>query len=103
MRSPGCAWLGLMCAVTLYCIADECGSETPACAHAHIVSPEQSNPTPGSAAPQTYGVPITEYAALIAACALPFGAGGGPPGGGDTDGVAPVETAAACAAACASR
>src|SRR3954468_10954761 len=63
-------------------MADEWGSETPAWAHAHIVSPEQSNPVSGLAPAYTYGTPITEYAALSAAWAPAAGAGGGGGGGG---------------------
>src|SRR5919201_4467750 len=97
MRSPGWASLVLMCEVTEYCIADECGSETPAWAHDHIVRPEQSNPTLGSAAPHTYGVSITEYAAWIATCAFGFGAGGGP-GTLPTTTLPPPDAAASAAA-----
>src|SRR5215831_838201 len=38
-----------------YCAYDECGSETPTCAYAHITRPEQSKP-PGAEPAQTYGV-----------------------------------------------
>ena len=63
-----------------YCEADECGRYTPACAHAHDVSPEQSNPTLGSAEPHTYGAPSTDWAAAIAVWApVVFGGGVNPP------------------------
>jgi hypothetical protein len=61
-----------------YCKDDECGSETPACAQAHIVRPEQSKPTAGSAAPKTYGTPITDPAAAMTASTLPLTTGTGP-------------------------
>src|SRR6185369_5718246 len=52
-------------------IEEECGSETPACAQAHIVSPEQSN-VDGPAAAQTYGLPSFDLAAATAVAAPPL-------------------------------
>src|SRR5215213_7447081 len=53
----------------------ECAMETPACAHAHDVSPEQSKEL-GPAAPKTYGAPRTLRAAATAmAAALEFAGG----------------------------
>ena len=47
IRSPGCTSDGSMWVITAYCWRDWCGSDTPAWAHAHAVSPEQSKPFPG--------------------------------------------------------
>src|SRR5579884_3218348 len=60
-RSPGCSWSRDTGTPYPYCAYDECGSETPTCAYAHMTRPEQSNP-PGAAPPHTYGVPSCESA-----------------------------------------
>src|SRR5882672_2924186 len=60
-RSPGCSWSRETGTPAPYCAYDECGSETPTCAYAHITSPEQSKP-PGEAPPQAYGVPSWDIA-----------------------------------------
>src|SRR4249920_1809557 len=75
--SPGWISDSGTCGSDEYCSYAECGSETPARPHAHIVRPEQSNPTFGSAAPKTYCVPTTDAAAEIAIWAADAFAGGG--------------------------
>src|SRR5436309_1374636 len=82
------------------CALAECGRETPACAQAHIVRPEQSNEL-GPAAPKTYGAPITDQAAETAIWAAEaFGSGTKPPDGGG-DGAGFVRAFCSCAAAAA--
>src|SRR3954465_1334647 len=75
MMSPGWTALSGTFGRLASCAAAECGSDTPACAHAHIVRPEQSKED-GPAAPKTYGAPITERAAAAAISPLPDAAGG---------------------------
>src|SRR3954465_5580103 len=65
-RSPGWRFERSTCGTAEYCATEECGSDTPTCAHAHIVRPLQSNPVEGLAPAQTYGVPITDSAACTA-------------------------------------
>src|SRR5436305_15170163 len=79
MMSPGWTALSGTFGRLAYCAAAECASATPACAHAHIVRPEQSNED-GPAAPKTYGAPITDSAAATAVPAPPEA--GGIVGGG---------------------
>src|SRR6478752_1019212 len=78
MMSPGSTALSGTFGRLAYCAAAECGSETPACAQAHIVKPEQSNAS-GPAAPKTYGAPMTDSAAATAVAAPPDTVGGVPP------------------------
>src|SRR3954464_9518064 len=75
MMSPGCTALRGTFGRLAYCAAAECGSETPACAHAHIVRPEQSKDE-GPAAPNTYGAPTTDCAAAAAVAPAPVAGGG---------------------------
>src|SRR5436309_15747910 len=101
MMSPGWTADSGTCGRLASCAWAECGSETPACAHAHDVRPEQSNAS-GPAAPKTYGAPITEYAAPTAICAaLAFGCGTYPPVGGGSAGTGAETDARSCAAAAA--
>ena len=65
-QAPGCADDDGTCGKVANCARDWWGIPTPACAHAHIVSPEQSNATPGSALAKTHRTPIWVVAALIA-------------------------------------
>src|ERR687896_82677 len=100
MMSPGWTALRETRGSDVHCADAECGIDTPACAHAHDVRPEQSKAS-GPPAPQTYGEPIAECAAAIAICA-PEALGGGanppppPPLGGGAD---VVVCRAACSAA----
>src|SRR5829696_5317566 len=77
--SPGWIALSDTRGSELHCDDAECGRYTPACAHAHDVRPEQSKPDPGLAAPQTYCVPTTDFAAEMAICAAEAFAGGAQP------------------------
>src|SRR3954447_1321077 len=111
MMSPGCTALRGTFGRLAYCAAAECGSETPACAHAHIVRPEQSKDE-GPAAPHTYGAPMSDSAAAAAVAPAPGARGGlrvlsppAPPpelGGGGAGWLTGVGCAAAAAAAAAS-
>src|SRR5436189_5057656 len=77
------------CGTAPYCADDECGSDTPACPHDHMVRPEQSNPSLGLSPPYLYGTPITDRAAATALPAPELGGGGGGGGVGFGDGVGP--------------
>src|SRR6478672_12097566 len=105
MMSPGSTALSGTFGRLAYCAAAECGSETPACAQAHIVKPEQSNAS-GPISPKTYGAPITDSAAATAVAAPPEEGGieGGvlPPEVGGAGWLTVVGGAAAAAAAAAS-
>src|SRR4051794_41501586 len=74
MMSPGWTALSGTFGRLAYCAAAEGGSETPACSHAHMVRPEQSNAS-GPAAPKTYGAPMTDSAAAAAVAPPPDGGG----------------------------
>src|SRR4051794_41974336 len=108
MMSPGWTALSGTFGRLAYCAAAEGGSETPACSHAHMVRPEQSNAS-GPAAPKTYGAPMTDSAAAAAVAPPPDGGGidGGvllpPPevGGGGGGGVPRVAGGGAAGAAAA--
>src|SRR3954447_1094485 len=75
MMSPGWTALSGTLGKLAHCAAAECGSETPACAQAHIVRPEQSNDD-GPAAPNTEGAPITVWPAAAALPPAPVAGGG---------------------------
>src|SRR5687767_11382163 len=92
MRSPGCTSDDGTCGNDAYWARDWCGMPTPAWAHDHIVSPEQSNATPGVAAANTHGTPVWVIAALMAVCARD-----------DAGGIAGAAGAVCCDAAGASR
>src|SRR5215831_14735390 len=108
-RSPGWRSPAEMWVLMSYWPWAECGRLTPPCAHAHMVSPEQSKPTPGVAPAHTYFTPIWLSAAATAAAAPPPGGGTKTGGGGASDPVPPLTAtegveftcAAARAAACA--
>src|SRR5829696_369444 len=87
-RSPGWSSERATRVPELICIPDECGRETPACAQAHMVRPEQSKAS-GPAAAHTYGLPSFDLAASTATAARPLTgtfAGGGSTAGGGEDG-----------------
>src|SRR5689334_2337266 len=73
-RSPGCRSLIGTCGKLRYCDCEPCDIETPPCAHAIIVSPEQSKLS-GPAPAYWYGLPICARAYATAAEAPPLGAG----------------------------
>src|SRR3954453_5899588 len=75
MMSPGWTALSGTLGKLAHWAAAEWGSETPACAQAHIVRPEQSNDD-GPAAPNTYGAPITDWAPAAAVTPAPRAGGG---------------------------
>src|SRR5215471_15580828 len=74
-RSPGCsALIGISGWNMLYCAPEKCGSDTPACAQAIIVSPEQSKQV-GPVPPVQYDLLIWASAYATAAPARPLGGG----------------------------
>src|SRR5882757_5639214 len=73
-RSPGCSSLCETWGSELYCASALCDSDTPAAAHAYIVSPEQSNES-GPDPAYTYGLPSCALAVSTATCACELGAG----------------------------
>src|SRR6516225_2859385 len=69
MRSPGWSACSDTLGKAFHWLTVKCAIDTPACAHAHIVRPEQSKARPGLAAPKTYGTPSWLSAARTAMAA----------------------------------
>src|SRR4051794_16662258 len=101
-RSPGWSWSRDTGTPAPYCAYEECGSDTPTCAYAHMTRPEQSKP-PGDEPPHTYGTPSCD----IATPTTPPCEGGGAATVGVAssvsvaDAVTPTTVADACCVDCA--